>query len=605
MIDDCEVSERMISRLKNYSEFSSILIIIIGILVLIGWAFNIAIFKSPGAGFSTIKSNAGLAFILLGVSLWLMQTKRVNYNNRRVAQILALIVALIGILTLIEYLSGVNLGIDQLFFKESAGALHTSSPNRMAFSAALDFVIAGLAIILMDIKFNYNNRPAQILAIIGGLISVFALVGYSYGASLFYDLPQYTAISVYAAFTFILIFFGLLAARPDTGFMQLITGNNLVGRLLRRLLPLIIATPIIIGLLGDLGYRNSFYGPYYGYALVWVTSIIVLILLLWFVIVPLNKSEILRKKAEIKLRTLMGNLEEQVKERTKELNYSNIALKSSNEELQVISEELQSSNEELQSTTEELHVSNEELQHQQKELRELVDKLEVSNRELEQFAYVASHDLQEPLRMVTSFTQLLEHKYRGQLDKDADEYIGFVIEGTHRMKDLIDDLLVFSRLNTQARKFELFDMQTALNGVLSYLKPYIEENHAQITYDSLPSIRGDSSQIKQLLQNLLSNAIKFHNHENPLIHISVEESRNEWTFGVSDNGIGIDPRHQEQIFKVFKRLHTREEYTGSGIGLSICKKIVERHGGHIWVESELEKGSTFYFTIPKTINEHF
>jgi len=240
----------------------------------------------------------------------------------------------------------------------------------------------------------------------------------------------------------------------------------------------------------------------------------------------------------------------------------------------------------------------EELIRSQDNLRELVDKLEVSNRELEQFAYVASHDLQEPLRMVASFTQLLEKRYKGKLDEDADEYIGFIVEGAHRMKDLIDDLLVFSRFNTQANEFELFDMDTALNSVLSYLQPYMNENHAQITYDPLPSIMGDSSQIQQVLQNLLTNAIKFHGDEPPKIHISAEESGDEWTFGVSDNGIGIDSEHQEQIFEVFKRLHTREEYEGTGIGLSICKKIVERHGGRIWVESKPGKGSTFYFTIP-------
>jgi PAS domain S-box-containing protein len=240
----------------------------------------------------------------------------------------------------------------------------------------------------------------------------------------------------------------------------------------------------------------------------------------------------------------------------------------------------------------------EELIRSQDNLRELVDKLEVSNRELEQFAYVASHDLQEPLRMVASFTQLLEKRYKGKLDEDADEYIGFIVEGAHRMKDLIDDLLVFSRFNTQANEFELFDMDTALNSVLSYLKPYMNENHAQITHDPLPSIMGDSSQIQQVLQNLLTNAIKFHGDEPPKIHISAEESGDEWTFGVSDNGIGIDSEHQEQIFEVFKRLHTREEYEGTGIGLSICKKIVERHGGRIWVESKPGKGSTFYFTIP-------
>jgi len=275
-------------------------------------------------------------------------------------------------------------------------------------------------------------------------------------------------------------------------------------------------------------------------------------------------------------------------------------LHTSNEELQSTTEELQVANEKLQSTTEELQVSNEELQNQQDELRDLIEKLEVSNRELEQFAYVASHDLQEPLRMVGSFTQLLERRYKDRLDDDADEFIGFIVEGANRMKDLIDDLLAFSRLNTEAKPFELINLDESVDEVLSYLKTSIDEREVEITREPLPTLMGDASQIRQLFQNLISNAIKFHGDEPPKIHISTEDLGDEWKMGVSDNGIGIDPEHQKKIFEIFKRLHTRQEYPGTGIGLAICKRIVERHGGQIWVESEEGKGSTFYFTIPKT-----
>ncbi|MFZ0441718.1 MAG: ATP-binding protein, partial [Methanobacterium sp.] len=205
-------------------------------------------------------------------------------------------------------------------------------------------------------------------------------------------------------------------------------------------------------------------------------------------------------------------------------------------------------------------------------------------------------------RMVTSFTQLLERRYKGQLDEDADDYIGFIVEGAQRMKDLIDDLLIFSRLNTEKRKLEPILMEIALDDVLFNLKSSIEENNAIITYDPLPTIIGDISQIRQLFQNLLSNAIKFHGDEPPEIHISAQNFEKEWLFGVRDNGIGINHNHQKQIFNIFKRLHTRKEYEGTGIGLAICKRIVERHGGRIWVESEEGKGSTFFFTIP-IINE--
>ena len=268
------------------------------------------------------------------------------------------------------------------------------------------------------------------------------------------------------------------------------------------------------------------------------------------------------------------------------------------EEERQLTEELSATNEELQATTEELQTSNDELILAQNNLRDMVNKLKISNRELEQFAYVASHDLQEPLRMVSSFTQLLERRYKDKLDDDANDYIGFVVEGAQRMKNLIDDLLAFSRLNTTVREFEVVLMDVALDDVLINLKAYIRDHNAQISHDRLPTIKGDPIQINQLLQNLIANAIKFHGDKPPQIQISAQEFGDKWLFSIRDNGIGIDPKHQDQIFSIFKRLHTREDYEGTGIGLSICKRIVERHGGNIWVESELGKGSTFFFTIP-------
>ncbi len=252
----------------------------------------------------------------------------------------------------------------------------------------------------------------------------------------------------------------------------------------------------------------------------------------------------------------------------------------------------------LHTTNQKLEKVNMELIHHQNIQNKLIKKLEVSNKELEQFAYVASHDLQEPLRMVTSFTQLLAMKYKDKLDADADDYIDFIVEGSHRMKDLIDDLLAYSRLNTEKTEYQFSDLNQLLDKVLLGMKNTIVEENVQIIHDELPTVRCDSSQLGQVLQNLISNSIKFH-ETSPKIHISAEETDEEWILGVSDEGIGIGPEHQQQIFDVFKRLHTRKEYPGTGIGLSICKRVVERHNGKIWVESELGKGSSFYFTLPK------
>jgi|GEM_PF-1284793 len=231
-------------------------------------------------------------------------------------------------------------------------------------------------------------------------------------------------------------------------------------------------------------------------------------------------------------------------------------------------------------------------------------ELERSNKELEQFAYIASHDLQEPLRMVASYSQLLEKRYRGKLDQDANEYIGFAVDGVNRMQRLINDLLAYSRISTRGKEFTPVDCHAVVGQVIANLQIAIQETGALVTCDPLPTVRADESQMIQLFQNLIGNAIKFHGTEPPRVHISaretfeVLETSKVWTFSIRDNGIGIAPQYRERIFVIFQRLHTREEYSGTGIGLAICKKIVERHNGRIWVESEPGKGATFYFTLP-------
>ena len=200
--------------------------------------------------------------------------------------------------------------------------------------------------------------------------------------------------------------------------------------------------------------------------------------------------------------------------------------------------------------------------------------------------------------MISSYLQLLQRRYQGKLDEKADKYIYFAVDGAARMQVLINDLLEFSRVTTRAEEPEPTDSEFVLNQVLSNLDLYIKENKATVSHDSLPEVMADSTQLAQVFQNLIANGIKFHSEEAPKIHISAEKKANEWVFSVQDNGIGIDPQYSEKIFEVFKRLHKKEEYPGTGIGLAVCKKIVERHGGRIWVESELGKGSTFYFTLP-------
>ena len=240
----------------------------------------------------------------------------------------------------------------------------------------------------------------------------------------------------------------------------------------------------------------------------------------------------------------------------------------------------------------------------EKMLKLKIGELQRSNEELEQFAYISSHDMQEPLRMITSYLQLLQKRYQGNLDDKADKYIHFAVDGASHMQNLINDLLEYSRATTSTKESELIDCEAILNKVISNLELFINENNATVSRGSLPKVMANSTQLIQVFQNLIVNGIKFHGEETPKIHVAAEKKASEWVFSVQDNGIGIDPQYSERIFEVFKRLHTREEYSGTGIGLAICKRIIERSGGCMWVESELGKGSTFYFTLPiKEISE--
>jgi len=247
------------------------------------------------------------------------------------------------------------------------------------------------------------------------------------------------------------------------------------------------------------------------------------------------------------------------------------------EKTQKFAEELQTANEEMQATNEEL---------------------ERARTDLEQFASVVSHDLQEPLREVLSYAQLLEKRFKPKLGKQGKEFIGYIASGTSRMQQLINDLLTFSRVGTKGVPFEKTDCRDALKGALTNLRQGIKENRAKVVYGSLPTVMADGTQLAQLFQNLIGNAIKFRSKKRPRACINAKLKGRQWQFSVRDNGIGIEPKHKERIFGVFQRLHSRKEYPGTGMGLAICNRIVERHGGRIWVASKLGKGATFYFTIP-------
>jgi len=240
------------------------------------------------------------------------------------------------------------------------------------------------------------------------------------------------------------------------------------------------------------------------------------------------------------------------------------------------------------------------IRRQQEQLKHHAEELQRSNEKLQQFAYVASHDLQEPLRSVSSFCNLLQEQYQGQLDERADRWMSKIVRGSERMKTMVQDLLVYSRVESRGRDFERIDCEQIFANVKIDLATAIRKSAATVTCGRLPTVMADQSQFTQLLQNLIGNAIKYRGDEPPRVHVQAERDDGMWVFSVKDNGIGIDPEYFSKVFQMFKRLHTRDEYPGTGIGLSLCQRIVHRHGGKIWVESEAGSGSTFYFTIPDT-----
>ena len=240
-----------------------------------------------------------------------------------------------------------------------------------------------------------------------------------------------------------------------------------------------------------------------------------------------------------------------------------------------------------------------ELRRAHDELAKKAEELQRSNAELEQFAYVASHDLQEPLRMVSSYTQLLAKRYGDRLDTDAKEFMHYTVDGAARMKQLIEDLLAYSRVGTKGKDFKPVSVEAPLKRAITNLHAAISESGAAVTWDSLPTVEADEVQLAQLFQNLMGNALKFRGGAVPRIHVSAAQEAGEWRFTVADNGIGIEPQYFERIFMLFQRLHTMGQYPGTGIGLAICKKVVERHGGRIWVSSVPGEGSQFHFTLPK------
>lgn len=645
------------------SRLAAWLVLVIGALVLIGWAFDIPLLKSIRPQWNSMKVITACCLLASAASLaWLQAMER---WKRGLGRLLATFVCAMAVINLVLYAVVFLTGHDPAWANET-GLGHVFGPtHRMAVIAALVFFGLSIATLLLGTGGARQAALAHVIVMPVALLSYLVLVGYLLNVPTL-DTWLGVQVAFHTAIAQLALCVGLLFARTDTWFTRVLTSREAGGTMARRVLPIVAIFPLTFAWLKLEAERKGWFHPSIGVALVAIANTTVLFWLVWLSCRMAIRQQRISDRAlqdnEQRLRVILDALPVAVflSDRNGNIVFTNSAVETIwgmrlhvgreeygqypgrwlatgetvqpdqwalartldsgeafiNEPVELEGRDgtskliynfalpIRSDSGQLtgavvvtEDVTERTRAH--ELIRQAKETAEkTAEDLARSNADLEQFAYVASHDLQEPLRAVAGFMGMLKRQYTNQLDEKAQQYIGHAIEGAERMQALVNDLLTFSRVGTKGGAFARIPIQAALNRALDNLRIAIEESNAQITSDELPEITADASQMAQLLQNLIANAIKFRGERQPRIHISSQCQNDQWTFCVSDNGIGIEAQYFDRIFLIFQRLHSRTYYSGTGIGLAVCKKIVERHGGTIGVESKPGEGSTFCFTIP-------
>lgn len=684
-------SQRLARRLSGAG---ARIVILIGTTVLLAWGLDLAGWINVVPRFVSMNPITAVLLALGGGGLLAqlpLYPETSSKLRRRVASACAWILIAVGALKLIVYAFPGSLDFGSLMVRDRFGAHPLFARNELAPNAALNFLMIGAGLLLLDKETTHGFRPAQPLFLGSALVAVFALFGYVYDVVAFYSVGEAIPMALNTAVAFGILSLAGLGARPDRGIMAVVTSNSIAGAMARRLLPAAVLMPLVLGMFQFMDNSDL------GLSAFAIMNVILFTLLIWWNARLLFGVERERAQAERRLalqysatRVLAEapNAEQATYRLLKSicsmLNWPAAAFWRVNDDAQVLhcaqthseSAALESlmarlckesfprgvglpgniwKNEAPQwipeiSACPPLHGTVSPVaaglrsaigfpirfngqvcgvMEFFKEVREDVDDrflemldglgsqigqflerkqaeeqfrkasadLERSNTELQQFAYVASHDLTEPLRMVVSYLQLLQSSSRGKLDAESQQFVAYAVDGARRLQVLIADLLSYARVNS-GRPFEPVDCEAVIERARDNLGLRIQETGAVIEHTPLPTVTGDASQLTQVFQNLLSNAIKFRGPAPLRIRVSAKPANGEWLFSIQDNGIGLDPKHAERIFVLFQRLHTRQEYSGTGIGLAICKKVIERHGGRIWVESNPGDGATFFFTLP-------
>ena len=668
----------------------------IGVVWLLAWLTGRAAQWSQ-AGILTMKMNMAVAILLAGAALLLLWPERPILRSRALGAIAASFVMMIGILTLSEHMFGWDLGIDQLFAAEPPGAMATSSPNRMGVLGSASDAILGFGLLCLAGK---RRRVAPYLGLIIILISIVPAIGFLYGIVHFYSMPRLSGIAWPTVIAMLCLGIGLIFSHRSSGPAALILREDPGGLMLRRMLPVAVLIPLVLGWLKVAGEHHYFYDTPTGTALLVLLMIALFAAALWRSAAGVSRSSANQRNAEETIRCSLERFEllastagrllqssepQKVveslclkvmehldchaffnyladehagrlqlnacagipQEKAAQIEWLDYGMAvcgcAARDGCRIVAEHIPTTPDPrtelvksfgikayachplLGSAGEVIgtlsfgtrsretfsendlslmkavadHVAVAIIRMQtERSLRRTVSELERSNRELEQFAYISAHDLQEPLRQVRSYVQLVKERYGEKFDGKGAQCMGFIYEGAERMSALVTGLLAYSQIGGQDRKREKVACETALTAALGDLKAIIDEAGAHITYDGLPTLQADKFQLILLFENLVGNALKFRRDGiSPEIHIGCRRDGGKWLFWVKDNGIGIDPQYHEKVFLIFQRLHGLGKYAGTGIGLAICRKIVEQHGGRIWLESQADEGATFYFTL--------
>lgn len=550
--DSGNVSEQsaVASSVTNLPKAASVAVALVNLLVLAGWVFNVEFLKRVFTDAVAMNPMTAVAFLLSSAGLWLYRADVSDAprlaNIRRAAFLCAAAVALTGLLMFFGYAAGWDVGLDRVLFssKLATAGGDPNIPNRMAPNTSLNFLLAGSALLLAGSRDRRLGWLTQAMLLFVIFTSFLAFLGHTYDAPGLYKVSPFIGMAVNTAACFMALGVGILAVRPNQGVMAVVASPRMGGVAARRLLPVAFLLPVALGWIRLWGQRADLYGTEFGLGLMTTASVALLSMVIVGIAASLNREDSARRRAEEEIRKLNEELEQRVLRRTAQL--------------------------------------------------------ETANKDLEAFSYSVSHDLRAPLRAIDGFSRILLEDYSERLDEEGRRLLKIVGDNGKKMGALIDDVLSFSRIGRREMESADIDMNALAASVFEELKAGTEGRSVEFDVEPLPRARGDRSMVRQALANLLANAVKFTRPRSEArIRLAGRVDGNRCFYFVRDNGVGFDMKYADKLFGVFQRLHGPDEFEGTGVGLAIVKRIVEKHGGEVWAEGEIDKGATFYFVLPR------